>query len=91
MSSDMPLKAAACLWACVSAVSAADGPSRIVSADLCADAYVFALADREAVAAVSWQAGQTVSGAPEWAAMKSSTDENPLIRAAYSRSVPSGS
>ena len=67
MSSDMPLKAAACLWACVSAVSAADGPSRIVSADLCADAYVFALADREAVAAVSWQAGQTVSGAPEWA------------------------
>lgn len=67
MSSDMPLKAAACLWVCVSAVSAADGPSRIVSADLCADAYVFALADREAVAAVSWQAGQTVSGAPEWA------------------------
>jgi iron complex transport system substrate-binding protein len=63
----MPLKAAACLWACVSAVSAADGPSRIVSADLCADAYVFALADRAALAAVSWQAGQAVSGAPDWA------------------------
>ena len=67
MSSDMHLKAAACLWACVSAASAADTPSRIVSADLCADAYVFALADQEAVAAVSWQAGQAVSGAPEWA------------------------
>ncbi len=67
MSSDMHLKAAACLWACVSAASAADGPSRIVSADVCADAYVFALADQAAVAAVSWQAGQTVSGAPSWA------------------------
>lgn len=67
MSSDMHLKAAACLWVCVSAASTADGPSRIVAADVCADAYVLALADREAVAAVSWQAGQAVSGAPEWA------------------------
>ncbi|MEE2525826.1 ABC transporter substrate-binding protein [Hyphobacterium sp. HN65] len=66
MSMAMHLRAAACLWACASAASA-DGPSRIVSADLCADAYVFALADREAIAAVSWQAGQPVSGAPGWA------------------------
>lgn len=67
MSLDMHLKAAACLWACASAASPADSPSRIVSADLCADAYVFALADRDAIAAVSWQAGQTVSAAPDWA------------------------
>lgn len=60
------LKAAACFWACASAASA-DGPARIVSADLCADAYVFTLADRGQVAAVSWQAGQTVSDAPGWA------------------------
>jgi iron complex transport system substrate-binding protein len=60
------LKAAAFIWACGSAASA-DGPARIVSADLCADAYLFALADREDIAAVSWQAGQPVSGAPAWA------------------------
>jgi iron complex transport system substrate-binding protein len=59
------LKAAACLWACASTADA-DGPARIASADLCADAYVLALADREDIAAVSWQAGQIVSGAPEW-------------------------
>ena len=67
MSLGMHLKAAACLWACASATSIADGPSRIVAADLCADAYVLALADRSAIAAVSWQAGQTVSDAPDWA------------------------
>jgi len=67
MSLDMHLKAVACLWACASAASAADGPTRIVSADVCADAYVFALADQETVAAVSWQVGQTVSSAPDWA------------------------
>lgn len=66
MSMAMHLKAAACLWACASAASAA-APSRLVSADLCADAYVFALAEQATVAAVSWQAGQTVSSAPEWA------------------------
>jgi len=67
MSLDTHLRVVACLWACVSAVSAADSPARIVSADVCADAYVFALADQETVAAVSWQAGQTVSSAPAWA------------------------
>ena len=67
MSLDMHLKAVACFWACASATSFADGPARIVSADVCADAYVLALADREAVVAVSWQAGQAVSGAPGWA------------------------
>ncbi|WP_421790218.1 ABC transporter substrate-binding protein [Hyphobacterium sp.] len=67
MSSVMHLKAGLCLWVCVSAVSAAQSPTRIASADLCADAYVFALAEAEHVRAVSWQAGQTVSSAPEWA------------------------
>lgn len=67
MLSAMRLKAGVCLWACVSAASAAQAPDRIASADLCADAYVFALADPDSIHAVSWQAGQTVSSAPDWA------------------------
>jgi iron complex transport system substrate-binding protein len=67
MSLDTHLKVAACLWAFASANSAASDPARIVSADLCADAYVIALAAPETIAALSWQAGQTVSAAPAWA------------------------
>lgn len=67
MSLDMHLKVAACLWVFASANSAASHPTRIVSADLCADAYVIALAEPQTIAALSWQAGQTVSAAPGWA------------------------
>jgi len=67
MSLDMHLKVAACLWVFASANSAASDPARIVSADLCADAYVLALAEPDTIVALSWQAGQTVSDAPDWA------------------------
>ncbi|MCW5725779.1 MAG: ABC transporter substrate-binding protein [Maricaulaceae bacterium] len=66
--------AAACIWAFACAADAGaqgdqDGaaPARAVSASLCADAYLLALADPAQVAAVSWQAGQGVSAAPDWA------------------------
>ncbi|GJL96760.1 MAG: ABC transporter substrate-binding protein [Hyphobacterium sp.] len=67
MSLDIHLKVAACLWVFVSANSEASDPVRIVSADLCADIYVIALAAPRTIAALSWQAGQTVSAAPDWA------------------------
>ena len=81
MSSAMHLKAAAFLWACVSAASAAQAPQRIVSADLCADVYVLALAEPADIAAISWQAGQAVSAAPAWALdlPRASSDAENLI------------
>ena len=67
--------AAACISAC--AFAAAEPPAAIsqtpdqrggiVSASLCADAYVLALVPRGEIAALSWQADQPVSSAPDWA------------------------
>lgn len=70
----MRRRAAGCILACVCSFSAAlaqdreggDGP-HVLSADLCADAFVLALVPRERIIAVSWQAGQPVSAAPDWA------------------------
>lgn len=43
-------------------------PARtIASTSLCADAYVLALAGPERIGALSWQVGQPVSAAPDWA------------------------
>jgi iron complex transport system substrate-binding protein len=39
----------------------------VVSASLCADAYVLALADPSSISALSWQVDQPVSAAPAWA------------------------
>jgi iron complex transport system substrate-binding protein len=39
----------------------------VVSASLCADAYVLALAEPEFIRALSWQVDQPVSAAPGWA------------------------
>tara|TARA_R110000868_G_scaffold101630_5_gene279758 strand:+ start:37574 stop:38461 length:888 start_codon:yes stop_codon:yes gene_type:complete len=67
--------AAACISACAFATAepaAALGQETgqrggIVSASLCGDAYVLALVPREAITALSWQADQPVSAAPDWA------------------------
>jgi len=64
----MRLRAAACISACVfsaSALAQETDPapsSRVVSVDLCADAYVMALSGHNMIAALSWQAGDPVSG-----------------------------
>ena len=74
MSSDIRRLGAVFMLACVFSASSlaqnidAEGaPSRVLSADLCADAFVFALAGRENIFAASWQVDQPVSGAPDWA------------------------
>ena len=70
----MRLQVVACILACAcSATSQAQtiegevAPVRVLSADLCADPFVIALADRDQVIATSWQVDQPVSGAPDWA------------------------
>ncbi len=56
--------------AAASTAAAADAPRRVVSTSVCADAYVLALADPDAVAALSWQVDHAISGAPPWARAK---------------------
>lgn len=68
MSLDMHLRAAAFISVCVFSASAqaqqgeSAPPLRVVSVDLCADAYVMSLAGHNTIAALSWQAGDPVSG-----------------------------
>ncbi len=49
------------------AFKAEAAPERVVSASLCADQYVLSLADRQQVAALSWQSRDPISLAPGWA------------------------
>ena len=62
----------ACVFAMASAVSAwaqdtTSPQGGVVSASLCADAYLFALEPSSNISAVSWQVDQPVSAAPDWA------------------------
>ncbi len=73
MSSDMRRLGAVFILACAcnassfaQAIDGEDAPLRVLSADLCADPFVMALADRESIIAMGWQVNQPVSGAPEW-------------------------
>jgi iron complex transport system substrate-binding protein len=43
----------------------------VVSASLCADAYVLALSEPASISALSWQVDQPVSAAPDWARQRS--------------------
>lgn len=86
MWSAMPRLAAGCMSACVWAASAlAQGEGgallRVASADLCADAWVIELADRDSVIALSWQVDAPVSAAPDWARAlpRASSDAERLI------------
>lgn len=74
MFSDMRRLGAVFMLACVFSASSSGqmvvgegAPGRVLSADLCADAFVIAMAQRERVIAASWQVDQPVSGAPDWA------------------------
>lgn len=62
----------ACVFAMASAATALSQPAippqgGVVSASLCADAYVLALEPPAAISALSWQVDQPVSAAPDWA------------------------
>lgn len=86
MWSAMPRLAAGCISAFAWAASAsAQGEGgallRVASADLCADAWVIELADRDSVIALSWQVDAPVSAAPDWARAlpRASADAERLI------------
>ncbi len=62
----------ACVFAMASAVPAwaqetTSPQGGVVSASLCADAYLFALVPSPNISALSWQVDQPVSAAPDWA------------------------
>lgn len=76
MCSAITRRAGACIWVCAllaaspvhaSNVTAVPREGGIASTALCADAYVLAVAGPGRISALSWQAAQPVSAAPDWA------------------------
>lgn len=58
----------ACVWQTDACAQGEGGAlMRVASVDLCADAWVIELADRERVIALSWQVDAPISPAPDWA------------------------
>ena len=68
----MRAQVVAFMWACVcvapdhAEAQAGAAPQRVVSAGLCADAYLAAFGESDTVIAASWQVHQPVSAAPDW-------------------------